>query len=121
MKIEIKGMAELQAAFKKMPSNAESAVKKELKIITLDLQGKAQKLAPVDTGDLKGSAFAEIDGLNGTVGFTEPYALRQHEEVGYRHPKGGEAKYLETPYKENAGKYADAIIAEVKKVVDKHV
>ena len=121
MKIEIKGMAELQKTLKGMPAKTESAVHKELQKITLDLQGKSQKLAPVDTGDLRGSAFAEVDGLDGTVGFTEPYALRQHEEVGYRHPKGGEAKYLETPYKENAGKYAEAIIATSKKAVDKHI
>lgn len=119
MNITIKGMPELQKLLKIMPGNTNDAVHKELQKITLDLQGKAQRLAPIDLGDLRGSAFAEVDGLDGVVGFTEPYALRVHEGVGFRHPKGGEAKYLETPYKENADKYADAIGKAAKKAVEK--
>lgn len=119
MKIEVKGMAELQKLLKNIPKEAEKAVEKELKKITLDLQGKAKELAPVDIGDLRGSAFSEVEGLNGVVGFKEPYALAQHENVGFIHPKGGESKYLETPYKENMNNYTNAIGAAVKKAVDK--
>lgn len=112
-------MPELQKLLKLMPDNTNNAVHKELQKITLDLQGKAQRLAPVDTGDLRGSAFAEVDNLDGTVGFTEPYSLSQHENVGFKHPKGGESKYLETPYKENKDKYVDAISKAAKKAVEK--
>ena len=118
MKIQIVGMDKLQKTLNNMSPKVYNAVEKELKIITLDLQGKAQQLAPVDTGDLKGSAFADVSGPVGTVGFTEPYALRQHESMGFKHPKGGEAKYLENPYKENKDKYIDAIKDAAKKAVE---
>ena len=117
MKIEIKGMSELQKVFKNIPTKGENAAHKELKEIVLDLQGNSQELAPVDLGDLRGSAFSEVTKLDGTVGFTEPYALRQHEGVGFRHPKGGQAKFLETPYKANASKYANSLMAAIKKAV----
>ena len=32
------------------------------------------------------------------VSFNTPYALRQHEELDYNHPRGGDAKYLERTY-----------------------
>jgi hypothetical protein len=110
----IDGLDELNAYLKNVPPEAKDAVNHELKLIAADLQGKAQRLAPVDTGDLRGSAFSEVIGMDATVGFTEPYALRQHEELDYAHPRGGQAKYLETPYKENVKKYADDIGDAVK-------
>jgi len=44
------------------------------------------------------------------ISFNTPYARRQHEEVGYYHPLGGYAKYLEVPFarkKKKVLKYAD--------------
>lgn len=121
MNVKVEGLDELKKAMKNLPENAVGAVEKELKLIAADLQGKAQRLAPVKYGDLRGSAFSEVIGLEATVGFTSPYALRQHEEMDYSHPKGGQAKYLETPYKEDADLYAKAIGKAVKKAVDKPI
>ena len=52
------------------------------------------------------------------ISFNTPYARRQHEELGYNHPLGGKAKYLETPF--NANKktvlnYAERTIKEALK------
>ena len=109
MKITLEGLAKLNRKLERLAMSSEIAATKELRIITLDLQGKAQLLAPVDTGDLRGSAYSEVKKLEGEVGFTEPYALRQHEDVSFRHPRGGQAKYLEQPYKENRNKYVDMV------------
>lgn len=62
----------------------------------------AKKRCPVDLGNLKGSGYATqpeatADGVRVQVGFggpATPYALRQHEELGWHHDVG-EAKYLE--------------------------
>ena len=35
------------------------------------------------------------NGTVGTVSYNEPYAAVQHERVDFKHPLGGEAKYLE--------------------------
>ena len=49
------------------------------------------------------------------ISFNTPYARRQHEELGYNHPLGGKAKYLETPFNANKKKvikYAERKIKE---------
>ena len=82
---------------------------------------ESQQRAPVDTGDLRGSVEVKIDGsvyargqnggglaINGSipqadtdrvvgeVSYNTKYAANQHEHTEYSHPKGGQAKYLES-------------------------
>lgn len=105
----------------------------------LDLLGKSVRDAPIDTGDLRGSGSLQIDNsniangnkdgsitvtgavndmetssINGLIGFSEVYAVRQHEHEEYKHPKGGQAKYLEQPFRENEQKYIKHIAEAVK-------
>jgi len=47
-------------------------------------------------------------------GFNTPYAARQHEEILWKHPQGGEAKYLEKPLKQQANDYARNIATAIK-------
>jgi hypothetical protein len=52
------------------------------------------------------------------ISFNTPYARRQHEELGYNHPLGGKAKYLEDPFNRNKKKvlkYADEQIRKALK------
>jgi hypothetical protein len=83
-----------------------------------DLGGKAQRDAPVAEGTLRGTMAVEeanpVD-LTARVTFSTPYAARQHEEVGWQHPKGGKAKYLEDHVKELAPRYARILGAIVKR------
>jgi hypothetical protein len=56
--------------------------------------------APVDEGLLRATMYVAPPTQDGRetvveVGFGTDYAVRQHEALHYRHPKGGEAKYLE--------------------------
>jgi hypothetical protein len=68
-----------------------------------DVLGEAQRIAPLDEGTLRGSASRETTRHGQHVEvvgyFSTPYAARQHEELGWQHPKGGQAKYLEAPFK----------------------
>ena len=43
--------------------------------------------------------------LDAEVAFNTIYAARQHEELTWKHPKAGEAKYLERPLLERASRY----------------
>lgn len=54
---------------------------------------------PLDQGPLRASGVVDVasDGSAGTVSYDTPYAVRQHEELGYRHQRGRKAKYLEDP------------------------
>lgn len=74
---------------------ATAAATKGLKDALEHLRGAAQDRTPYREGDLEGNAFPSQDGLNGTVYYTDVYAARQHEELGWVHPIKGEAKYLE--------------------------
>lgn len=80
----------------------EEAAVEALNHATLEVMGDAQRRAPVAEGTLRGSAKkhdAEVKGdrVEAGVSFHTVYAARQHEETTWKHPLGGEAKYLETP------------------------
>ncbi|MGW4695154.1 hypothetical protein ACWEO1_22560 [Kitasatospora cineracea] len=61
---------------------------------------EAKKIAPLDEGTLERSGRARVDAtrLQGIVSFSTPYAVRQHEELTWRHAPGRQAKYLEVPF-----------------------
>lgn len=61
------------------------------------LLDQAIEKTPVQDGILRASGRATQEGLQAAVSFNTPYAVRQHEELGYQHPNGGQAKYLEVP------------------------
>lgn len=86
-----------------------------------DLVGAAQQLAPVDEGTLRGSGDVDIavtdDAVIGTVSFNTIYAARQHEELDWRHPKGGQAKYLEGPLLDRLPRYEAIIAASARKAM----
>jgi hypothetical protein len=106
------------------------------------LLGKSMRIAPIDEGIMIGSASAKVqeaeiargndDGsitqagappkslpgakITGTVSYNTPYAARQHEELGYSHKEGKQAKYLETPLKEFSREFAQNIADAIKDV-----
>jgi hypothetical protein len=95
-----------------MTAEIEAAARMALLEAASDLQQESSDEAPVDTGDLRGDAKVDKSDLQNfivRVGYALPYALRQHEEVGYNHPMGGKAKFLEDPFRRNAQKYIDHI------------
>lgn len=64
------------------------------------IQALAQDKAPFDEGLLEKSAYtappvAGPDGPSVETGFGTRYAVVQHERTEFKHPKKGEAKYLE--------------------------
>ncbi|WP_146206263.1 hypothetical protein [Auritidibacter sp. NML100628] len=62
------------------------------------LRATSVPLTPLDTSRLRGSLVvneATPNGLVASVSTNLPYAVRQHEELGYHH-RDGQAKYLET-------------------------
>lgn len=106
------------------------------------LLGKSMRIVPHDEGMLEGSGSAKVqnqevahgtdDGhmvqtgnkpdvspgtvIVGTVSYNKPYALRQHEELSYRHKEGRQAKYLESPLKEFVREFAKNIADAVRSV-----
>jgi hypothetical protein len=54
---------------------------------------------PLEEGTLERSGVASVDDseLTAAVSYDTPYAVRQHEEMTWRHAEGRKAKYLEDP------------------------
>ena len=138
-------MAEYMTGLREVEHNLNEAideikgdVSEGIQDVGLDLLRRSVKLAPVRTGDLRGSGYVDFEGqeiAKGTdsggviqkpkikkslgnpsaeVGFGVPYAAKQHEEVGYNHPRGGQAKYLEEPMKKNTSRYVELIREKAK-------
>ena len=106
---------------------AEEAALKALRTGAEAILTEAIDEAPVDTGTLRRSGTVTVgklpdgarvfeaaeagnemkDAFQKKIGkekavyisFNTPYARRQHEELGYEHPRGGKAKYLEDPFR----------------------
>ena len=80
----------------------------------------AQVYEAAESGRDMKDAFPGPEGKEKAVyiSFNTPYARRQHEELGYEHPRGGKAKYLEDPFNRNKKKvlkYADKQIRKALK------
>ncbi|AUS31772.1 hypothetical protein C1M55_12075 [Rhodococcus qingshengii] len=58
------------------------------------IKQEAIERAPKETGYLRNTAATAAEGLEAAVGFDGPYAVPQHENVGWNH-QDGEAKFLE--------------------------
>ena len=123
----------------KIMNEVEEQVMLQVTKAGLDLKNKSSNQTPLKTGDLRGNCSvvsnkkivsaaeggkdadankpidAPSEDLSVNVGYSLPYALRQHEELGFSHPKGGKAKFLEDPYNENISKYKEFIADGVKK------
>jgi hypothetical protein len=83
--------------------------------------GKAQRLAPVETGALKASGVAEKAEFTGkditaVIGFNTDYAAAVHERLDAHHDEG-QAKYLETAMRTEAPKLHPFAVKEMKKAL----
>lgn len=141
-RVRMEGLIQAQAGLNRAIRAAGGATRAEVVEFGIALLGEAARRAPVDTGDLRASLTMEVDGavwasgtedggINvhrqgdpgegravirvGTAGI--PYAARQHEELGYNHPKGGEAKFLENPLNELAPQLLEKIRARVQREI----
>ncbi len=81
----------------------------------------AQVYEAAESGSDMKDAFPGPEGKEKAVyiSFNTPYARRQHEELGYNHPLGGKAKYLEDPFNRNKDKVLKRADKQVKKALQK--
>jgi hypothetical protein len=73
----------------------EAAAQKGLSTVGKETLKRAREKVPVRTGKLRRSGRVVEDDLSVTVKFTSPIAWLIHERTGWKHPNGGQAKYLE--------------------------
>jgi hypothetical protein len=87
------------------------------------LLAASNRLVPVEHGDLKdsGQVVMEGDGQGsvqyGTTPETEAYAVVQHERMDFNHPRGGQAKYLETAMLRESRRIFQIIAQELRRAI----
>jgi hypothetical protein len=81
----------------------------------------AQVYEAAESGSDMKDAFPGAEGKEKAVyiSFSTPYSRRQHEELGYNHPLGGKAKYLEDPFNRNKQKVLKHADKQTKKTLEK--
>lgn len=85
------------------------------------LAAAALPVTPKDTGRLRGSqkiTRATAGNRQGAVSYDTPYAVIQHENLGYHHTTPGtSAKYLERPLLANREKMLQAVANGVREAL----
>jgi hypothetical protein len=74
---------------------------------------------PIEEATLERSGVVSVDesSMTSAVSYDTPYAVRQHEELSYRHDPGRTAKYLEGPLREEKDTILAIIAAQVRRAL----
>lgn len=75
-------------------AGAEAAQKDTLQELGGYILGESTAIAPLRAGTLIASSYMKPSADRVEIGYNEVYAHRQHDETGFYHPNGREAKYL---------------------------
>ena len=116
----VKGARELQAALERYGEQlATKALPAALYKEGFRVLGLAIPLAPLRDGHLRRSGYVAppervgATGVQVKVGFGTVYARRQHFELSWRHPRGGQALYLSTAIAQRKPAMAAAIAKDI--------
>lgn len=97
--LRVEGAPKILSEFKKLGKLYPKAAAAALYRLGVAILANSLPRTPVEFGALRASAY--VSPPQGTtiadleVGYGTEYAVPQHERLDYRHPNGGEAKFLE--------------------------
>ncbi|MFG1997880.1 hypothetical protein ACGFNU_01880 [Spirillospora sp. NPDC048911] len=103
----------------KVKGAERAAAVRGLRLAAEHLLEESRRLVPIQSGDLARSGVASVDAarLTAAVSYDTPYAVRQHEELNFRHDPGRSAKYLEIPATTEAGEIARRLQEELRRAL----
>lgn len=109
--------ATLKLDLKKITKAERAGAVRGLKLAAEHLLEVSRSLVPIEEGTLERSGVASVDerDLRAAVAYDTPYAVRQHEELDWRHDEGRQAKYLEGPMGTEQRAMRDIIAAEIRR------
>lgn len=86
------------------------------------IQTLAVSRTPIEQGELRDTTRVEEqhagDVARAEVSYNKIYATRQHEEIGWNHPRGGQAKYLESAMQDGQDQARNIIQNHLKGVLN---
>ena len=107
--IKVSGVKKALKELNKAAYDRKKATMRGLLKAGLILQADAQRRTPVDTRNLRGSAYTRKNGDAAVdVGYTAAYAVFVHEDLEAKHTNG-EAKFLENAIKAKKAEMLAAI------------
>lgn len=109
--------ATLKLDLKKITKAERAGAVRGLTLAAEHLLEVSRQLVPIEEGTLERSGVASVDAgkLRAAVAYDTPYAVRQHEELDWRHDEGRQAKYLEDPMSTEQRAMRDIIAAEIRR------
>lgn len=122
--MELSGLNQVQTLLKKYGKKYPLATAHAMYAEMYEVQAESTRRAPVEAGLLRRSAYTApptSKNLIAETGFGTEYAARQHEELTWHHPRGGEAKYLENAIKHRSTNMLKRIGDLIKRLVERGV
>jgi hypothetical protein len=105
IKVHIEGLEEFKARLKRYPQIAAPEFEKAIKTSIMNLKTDTYMRTPHDTNRMRGGVQTNFGKLRGELNYDHvSYAVKQHETLSFRHPRGGEAKFLEKTIKADESK-----------------
>ncbi|HEY8588474.1 MAG TPA: hypothetical protein VIL55_02865 [Naasia sp.] len=97
----------------------EDAARRGIRNAINHVFGVTQERVPLEEAVLLNSGRVEIDGegLSAAITYDTVYAVRQHEELTWRHAPGRTAKYVEGPMNEERDTALALIAAELRRAM----
>lgn len=74
----------------------------------------SDQIVPIEDGDLVESGDTEVVGNRGEVFYDSDHAIKQHEDLEYKHPRGGQAKFLENALTNNAAAIVETMCEPIR-------
>lgn len=97
---DLEGLSETVDALGRLATDGRAAVKQEMGRQAHALLLEAQRRVPVRTGKLRDSGRVREWKNGWNVIFEAEYAQFQHDNLRFRHRRGGQAKFLEGPFEQ---------------------
>lgn len=120
--MQLDGLAELERELERRLQAIAAHADRAMGENALHLAGESARRAPIDSGDLRGAHdVRRLDAGSYEVGVYSAtldnpiYPIVQHERLDFRHPKGGQAKFLESAFAEHTERYLAHVADAVRK------
>lgn len=103
---------------KQVTATIKAALRRGLLIAGEHILNVSNSRVPIEEGDLERSGVvSEVDADTVAISYDTPYAVRQHEDLTYKHDAGRSAKYLSIACKSEAATAGKIVATTVKRVV----
>jgi len=119
MNAKLEGVRAMKAAIAREKKAHERALGGALYQEGVAIISESQKIVPHEYGPLENSAYVappekRLGRIQVEIGYGKAYALRQHEELTWRHRDGRQAKYLEKPFNAASQGWASRLAKRVR-------